>query len=181
MTAVDWIIVAVLAGSVLTGLAQGFIRSACTAAGLIGGLILAAWNYQSIGLPLSRTVHDNQIANAIGFLLITVAVMTVGFLLGLFLSHLLHKMGFGCLDRLAGALFGLVQGVITVTAGMLITLAFYPQQGWLAQSKLPPYFFRVCHLSTHVTPNGLANKVQDELKTLEAASPEWMHRQTSTE
>lgn len=181
MTAVDWIIVALLAGSVLTGLVQGFVRSVCTAAGLIGGLILAAWNYQSIGLPLARAVHDNQIANAIGFLLITVAAMTLGLLFGVLLSHLLHKMGLGCLDRIVGAVFGLVQGVITVTAGMLITLAFYPQESWLVRSKLPPYFFRVCHLSTHVTPNGLANKIQDELKTLEAASPEWMHRQIPTE
>jgi membrane protein required for colicin V production len=174
----DWIIIAMLAGSVLTGLLQGLVRSVFAAAGLIGGLILAAWNYQSIGLPLTRTVQDPQLANAIGFLIILITVLLLGVLLGSFLSHLLHEMGLGCLDRIAGALFGLAQGILVITVGILITLAFYPTQKWLADSRLPPYFFRVCHLSTHVTPNGLAQKVQGELKILEEASPDWMHRQT---
>jgi len=178
VTVADWTIVALLAGFVLTGLMQGLVRSIFTAAGLIAGLILAAWNYQAIGLPLTRFVDDSQLANAIGFLIITITVLLLAVLLGSFIAHLLHKMGLGCLDRIAGAIFGLAQGVLVVTVAILVTLAFYPKQKWLAESRLPPYFFRVCHLSTHVTPNGLAGKVQGELKILEGASPDWMHRQT---
>lgn len=176
MTTVDWIIVVLLAGSVLAGLMQGFVRAVCAAAGLLGGLVLAAWNYPSIGQPISQIVKDLQLANAIGFLLITIAVLAVGVFIGVILSHALHKMGLGCLDRLAGAIFGMMQGVIVVTVGMIVTLAFYPKAAWLTESRLPPYFFRVCHLSTHVTPDGLADKVQSELKTLQEASPNWMHR-----
>ena len=45
MTWVDWVIVVVLAVAMLGGLAQGFLRSACSLAGLFLGLALAAWNY----------------------------------------------------------------------------------------------------------------------------------------
>lgn len=178
MTTVDWIIVVLLAGSALVGLLQGFVRSVFTAAGIVGGLILASWNYQGIGRPLTGPLHDSQLANAIGFLVITGGVMIVGALLGSFFSRLLHKMGLGCIDRIVGAVFGLVQGFIVVTVAILVTVAFYPKQAWLTESRLPRYFFSACHLSTHVTPDSLAQKVQDELKILEAASPDWLHRAT---
>ncbi len=41
MTIVDWIIVAVLAGSVLAGIVQGFFRSVFSLGGVILGLMLA--------------------------------------------------------------------------------------------------------------------------------------------
>ena len=45
MTWVDWAIVIVLAVTVIGGLTQGLFRSVCSLAGLIFGLLLAAWNY----------------------------------------------------------------------------------------------------------------------------------------
>ena len=44
LTLVDWIIVIVLAGAVLAGLARGFFRSVFSLVGLIAGVALAAWN-----------------------------------------------------------------------------------------------------------------------------------------
>ncbi|MDE3188179.1 MAG: CvpA family protein [Acidobacteriota bacterium] len=175
MTLVDWIIVALLAGAVLGGLAQGFLRSVFSLGGLILGLVLAAWNYQRIGTVLRHAVHNEKAANAIGFLLIALVVMAVAAMTGSLLSKALHKIGLGCLDRLAGALFGLFQGAVIVTLGILVTVAFFPKTQWLTESRLPKYFFGACHLSTHLSPDKLAQRVRQELKTLEEASPEWMH------
>lgn len=175
MTLVDWIIVAILAASVIGGLAQGFFRSAFSLGGLILGLVLAAWNYHWVAAILVTFLRSPMLSNAVAFLLIAIVIMAVAHLAGGLLSKLFHTIGLGCLDRLAGGLFGLFQGALLVTLCILVTLAFFPGAAWLTQSKLPKHFFGACHLSTHVSPSGLAERVRQELKTLEATSPQWMH------
>ena len=70
MTWVDWVIVIVLAASVIGGLSQGLFRSVCSLGGLILGLVLAAWNYGRVAAMVLPVVHSDAIADAIGFLLI---------------------------------------------------------------------------------------------------------------
>jgi len=57
LTLVDWIIVIVLAGAVLAGIARGFFRSAFSLAGLIVGVTLASWNYWRLATVVRRFIH----------------------------------------------------------------------------------------------------------------------------
>ncbi|MGB7549212.1 MAG: CvpA family protein [Terracidiphilus sp.] len=175
MTLADWIIVVILAGAVVSGLTQGFLRSVFSLGGLLLGLVLAAWNYGRVAAWLKPLVRVEHVASAVAFLLIAIAVMVLCGVVGSILSKAVHKIGLGCLDRLAGAVFGLFQGALLVTACILVTLAFFPQSQWLTASRLPKYFFGACHLSTHLSPESLAERVRRELNTLEKASPVWMH------
>jgi membrane protein required for colicin V production len=175
MTVVDWIIVLILAGAVLAGIAQGFLRSVFSLGGLLLGLVLAAWNYPGVAKFLNTLIHNDQVSNTIGFLLIAMVVMAVAALLGGFLSKAFHKLGLGCLDRLAGAIFGFFQGALLVTVCILVTVAFFPETEWLTKARMPQYFFGACHLSTHVSPKILAEHVREDLNRLESESPAWMH------
>lgn len=172
---VDWAIVIVMVLSVLGGLSQGFFRAVFSLGGLVLGLALAEWNYPIVAAPMKPLVHSEEIADIIGFLLVALLVMTVAGVLGAVLSKTVHKIGLGCLDRIAGGIFGFFQGVLLVTLAILVTVAFYPQAHWLVDAKLPRHFFAACHLSTHVSPDELARRVRAGLKTLEGETPEWMH------
>jgi membrane protein required for colicin V production len=175
MSVVDWMIVAILAASVLAGLAQGFFRSAFSLGGLILGLVVAAWNYPRVSAVLKPIVRNEQVSNAIGFLLIALVVAALVAAVGVLLSKAFQKIGLGCLDSLAGAIFGLFQGALLVTVCILVTVAFFPDTDWLTQSRLPRYFFGACHLSTQISPSGLADLVRGDLNRLEQESPAWMH------
>ncbi len=175
MTWVDWTIVIVLAVSLLGGLSQGFLRAACSLCGLIFGLAAAAWNYARVAVLLVPLVRVEAIADAIGFLLIALLIMALANVVGAVLSKTLRRMGLGCLDRIAGGVFGLLQGVLLITLGLLVALAFFPKAQWLADSRLPKLFFGVCHLSTSVTPHELSERVRNGLLILEQHSPEWLH------
>jgi membrane protein required for colicin V production len=175
MTVVDWIIVALIAGSVLAGIAQGFLRSVFSLGGILLGLVVAAWNYESVAALIKTIVHNSQVANAVAFLMIALIVTAVAAVVGVFLSKALHQLGLGCLDRLAGAIFGFFQGAVLVTICILVTVAFFPETQWLTQARLPRYFFKACHLSTNVTPSTLAEHIRDDLNRLERESPAWMH------
>ena len=90
-------------------------------------------------LPIVRV---EAVANAIGFLLIALLVMAVANIIGAVMSKTLHRMGLGCLDRLAGGVFGFLQGALLVTLCILVIVAFFPKAHWLAEARLPKLFFR---------------------------------------
>jgi membrane protein required for colicin V production len=175
MAPVDWTIVIVIALAVLGGLSRGFFRSACSLGGLLLGLSVAAWNYGRVAQLLLPVVRIEQVADAIGFLLIALCVMALAGLVGDLLAGVLHSMGLGILDRLAGAAFGFFQGALLVMLVILVTVAFFPQAHWLVTAKLPRKFFGACHLSTHMSPEELARRVRQGLRTLEEESPRLMH------
>jgi len=175
MTWVDWVILAVVAAATVGGLAQGFIRTVFSLGGLIFGLTLAAWNYAHLAALFRPIVKIDAVANAIGFLVIALLVMGIANLVGGFIARTFHRLGLGCLDGLAGAVFGFVQGAVLVMVCILVTVAFFPSEHWLAEARLPKIFFGACHLSTHVTPGELGERVRTGLRLLEHESPQWMH------
>jgi membrane protein required for colicin V production len=175
MELVDWAIVLILALAVMGGLAQGFLRSFFALGGLLLGLALAAWNYGLIAAALLPVVRIEAVANAVGALLIALFVMVLAGVVGGILAKAIHCMGLGCLDRIAGAVFGFFQGALLVTLFILVVVAFFPRAHWLAEARLPRLFFGACNLSTRMSPAELASRVQEQLKMLEEESPRWMH------
>jgi membrane protein required for colicin V production len=173
---VDWIILAVLLGAVLGGMAQGLFRTVCSLAGLILGVALACWNYARVAVVFKPIVEVDGIADVIGFLLIAVLVMCLANLTGIMLSKMFRWMGLGCIDMLGGAIVGFVQGALLVTIGVLVTVAFFPQTAWLTQAELPRFFIGACHLSTSLTPDDLSERVRQGLKTLNHDTPQWMQK-----
>jgi membrane protein required for colicin V production len=175
MAWVDWAIVIVLLITVLQGLEQGIIRSVCSLGGLAAGLILAAWNYAWLGALIVHLVRFDALANTIAFLLIAILVMWLVGRLGGILSAAVHRIGLGCLDRIAGAVFGFFKGALLVTLCILVTLAFFPSSHWLSRARLPRRFFGVCHLSMRTSPAELKMRIQRGLDMLERESPQWLH------
>lgn len=175
MSLVDWIVIIVMAAAVLGGLAQGFFRSACALGGLIAGLAIAAWNYQRLAALLIPLVRIQALANTITFLLIAFLVMALFAVVGNLLARALRLLGLGCLDGLAGAVFGFFQGALAIVIGILVLVAFFPQIHWIADARVPRMFFGACHLSANLTPDELAQRVRSGLEKWENESPAWLH------
>jgi membrane protein required for colicin V production len=172
MAWIDWVIVIIMASAVIGGLSQGFFRSAFGLAGLLVGLATASWNYGRVAAIFLPLVRLHSVADVIGFLLIALLIMAVFAIIGAILARAFRLIGLGCLDSLAGAIFGFFQGVILVTLGILALAAFFPDTQWLEKARLPKLFFGACHLSTHISPAELAHRVRDGLKILEHDSRE---------
>jgi len=175
MTLVDWAVVIIMASAVIAGMAQGFFRSVCSLGGLVLGLAVAAWNYgrlAAIFLPLFRIA---AVANTIAFLVIALLVMALIGFIGNLLAKAFKMIGLGWLDSIAGAVFGVFQGVVLVVVFILVIVAFFPQEQWLAESSLPRMFFGALHVSTHVTPSELSSRVHSGLREVEEESQRLLH------
>jgi membrane protein required for colicin V production len=157
------------------GFAQGFFRSVFSLGGLVVGLAVAEWNYPMIAVPLNRLVQSEEISDIIAFILIAIVIMAIASIVGNFFAKAIKSIGLGCLDRLAGGIFGFFQGILLVTLAILVTVAFYPQAHWLVESRLPRHFFAALHLSTHASPEQLAQRVLAGLRSIEGEAPVWLH------
>ncbi len=175
MTLVDWAVVIIMISAVIAGMAQGFFRSVCSLGGLVLGLAAAAWNYEHLAGVFLPVFRIPAVANTIAFLLIALLVMFLIGLIGNLLAKALKMIGLGWLDRIAGGVFGFFQGIVLVVVFILVIVAFFPQEQWLAESTLPRMFFGALHVSTHMTPSELAGRVRSGLRAVENESQHLLH------
>ena len=122
---------------------------------------LAAWNYGRIAVSAQAPrAQSKRSRTAIGFLLIAVVVMVLAGILGVLLSKAFQKVGLGCLDSLAGAIFGFFQGALLVTVchpGHGGFLSRIPSG--LTQVAAAEVFFWRLPSEHHVSPSWLAERV----------------------
>jgi membrane protein required for colicin V production len=115
MTLVDILIWAVVLIFVAKGFWRGLVREVCTLAGLIAGG-WAAFRYSS---PLAEAVRPfihlpQHVAGAISFLVIFFLVGLLFFLVGYLLTVVFKIMLLGGINRIGGALFGLLEGAFVL-------------------------------------------------------------------
>jgi membrane protein required for colicin V production len=175
MTLVDWAVVIIMVSAIIAGMIQGFFRSVCSLGGLIMGLALAAWNYGKLARVFLPVVRIPAVANTIAFLLIALVVMALIGLIGNLLAKAFKTIGLGWLDGIAGGIFGFLQGVLLVVVFILVIVAFFPQEQWLAESTLPRMFFGALHVSTNMTPSELSERVRSGLRAVEEESQRLLH------
>jgi membrane protein required for colicin V production len=174
MNLVDIAIVLLVVLSAVHGFRSGLIQSFFSLLGLIAGIAVASWNYKRFAFELAPTVHSLPLAEAIGFCLIALVVMLVAGVLGMLVKGLVHGVGLGWLDRLAGLVFGLLRGAVLVTLCIVTLAAFYPDTRWLGDAQLARYFLGTAHLTTEMTPEELKFKILNGLQVMESGAEKWL-------
>jgi membrane protein required for colicin V production len=174
MNLADLLIVIVLVVSVISAFAKGFFVEVFSLAGVFLGLFIAAANYGGFALWVLRVVHNREAANLIAFLLIVLVVMVVASIVGRLLRGLFRSVGLGIVDRLLGAVFGLVEGCVVVTLVLMGIVAFLPRQDWLSNSRLAPVFLTAAHGGSQVVPFALGEEIRQGLQALRMSQPNWL-------
>ena len=175
MSVVDIVIVLLIVLSAMHGFSSGLIQSAFSLFGLIAGIAVASWHYRRFAYELAPMVHSRALAEAIWFCLIALAVMLVAGVLGMLCKGLVHGIGLGWLDKLAGFIFGLLRGAVLVTLCIVTLAAFFPDTSWLGNAQLARYFLGTAHLTTQMTPEELKLRIEMGLRVLERDVPDWLH------
>jgi membrane protein required for colicin V production len=127
MTFFDFIVLTLIAASVVAGALRGIVKALLTLAALIIGLLIAARGYGVAGAVLSglRIVESAEAANAGGFLLIMIIALAGGFVGGRFIAGGLRRVRLRWFDHLLGGAFGLLRG-LAVCSILYLTLTAFP-------------------------------------------------------
>ena len=127
MTFFDFIVLALVAASVVAGALRGIVKALLTLAALIIGLLIAARGYAAVGAVIRglRIVESTEAANACGFLLIVIIALVGGFLAGRLVSGGLRRVRLEWFDRVLGGAFGLLRGLAACSV-LYLTLTAFP-------------------------------------------------------
>lgn len=124
MNWLDIAVLVILGVSAFNGLRQGLIKTALSLAGLIIGIILAGQFYQQLA-GLLAFIPNEDIANIAAFILILVGVMVIASILARLLKFAVSVVLLGWVNRLGGAVFGLVLGAIFLSAILATWAKFF--------------------------------------------------------
>ena len=143
ISAVDWILLAVLGLSLLLGLWRGIVQEVLSLVGWVAAFYVSQMYAPMAAAWLPMEGSSQMLRYAAGFVVVFVAVLVATVLVSWVVKKLVSAVGLGPLDRLLGSLFGLMRGVVillavTVFVGMTPmreTEAWKQAQGaqWLQQ------------------------------------------------
>ncbi len=174
MSAFDWLLIAILAISVVQAFFRGLVLALFSIFGLAAGILLAGWNYPVLAPYLQRFLSSPAVANAAAFLLIAIGVMVIVAIAGRLLHNAAHAIGLGFFNRLGGAAFGLARGWLVCVAVLTAVTAFLPTADWLRNSRLAPYFLAGAHAVSFVVPHDLEQLILDGATELKHKAPDWI-------
>lgn len=155
MPVADIAIAIVVVISVAIGIFRGFVKEAIS----VATLLVAAWAAMSFG-PHAGRLGDAFIASDglqlwLGRILVFVAVLALGGLVGWGFSRLVRLSVLSGTDRALGGLFGFCRGALLI--GVFILggqLASFDRDAWWQDSRLIPYGMIVAEWIRIMAPKG---------------------------
>jgi membrane protein required for colicin V production len=134
----DIVLLILLALSAFNGFVQGLIKAALSLVGIIIGVLLAGNLYQPLS-DLLGFIPNEDIADIVAFLLILVGVMVIANLLARLLKTVATIVMLGWVNRLGGAIFGMLVGAIFLSA-ILATWAKFFGSDTVTESVIASFF-----------------------------------------
>lgn len=116
----DWICVAILLTSLLVGAWRGLVVEVLSLASWVAAFFLAQLLAPDVAAKLPMAGAAEPVRYAAGFVLVFVATLVAGALVGFVVSKLLSAVGLGALNRLLGAAFGVLRGVVLILAATVV-------------------------------------------------------------
>ncbi len=138
MSGIDMTVVAIIVLFTLIGAWRGLFKEILSLIGIVLGVMAA---FQAHGVVekvlLGFFPHFPGICRITSMVIIFLVVTSVVGLMSLFLRKMVVVTGMGAIDRVLGALFGLVRAMIVASAFLIAIVAAFPQgRYWVEQSPV---------------------------------------------
>lgn len=131
MTAIDLILLGIIAVALVTGWMRGFVRQVGTVAGIIFGILVCRmFGGEVADFFVSRGSEHASIARACVYAVVFVAVFLSCNLLARLMSSILKAVKLGIVDRAAGALMRAFLWLLFASLAINIYLGICPADQW---------------------------------------------------
>ncbi|OYU43532.1 MAG: colicin V synthesis protein [Burkholderiales bacterium PBB4] len=120
MVVVDWIFLGTLLVSMLVGAWRGLVFEMISVGSWIAAFVLAQWFAPAVAHWLPISSDNEALRYGLGFLMVFVGTIFAGGLIAFVVKKLLAAVGLSPADRMLGAIFGVVRGIVILLALTLI-------------------------------------------------------------
>lgn len=155
MNWLDIVIVLIVAFFAATAFSAGLIRELVTLVSAVAGVVVAGLFHDDLARDVLVFIDDEMAAKAVGFLVLLGAIFLAGQLIAIMLKQVATILLLGWADRLGGALFGVLKGLVVVEV-LLILFVTYPQLGLddaIEDSSLATVFLDAIPVLLLILPN----------------------------
>jgi membrane protein required for colicin V production len=151
----DWLLIGIMAASVLTAAWRGFVQELISLASVVAGIVVAALGYRQAATWFEDLTKSHEVALGAGFLALFVGTLIVGWLVAYLARRLIKSTGLQWFDRFLGAAFGLVRGVIVDSILLMVMVAFAIKPEVVQRSVFSPYVATGARVLVLAMPSGL--------------------------
>jgi membrane protein required for colicin V production len=167
MNPFDIVICVVLVYCLIRGIFRGLVKEISSLVGVLAGFWAGYTYYGMLARPLAQWISNPAYRSILGFILIFSAVFILISLLGVIMRYLLSIVFLGWVDRISGALFGLLKGVLITSVLLLVFTAFLPKNSPLVQdSLLSPHLMRVSEQMAKALSSDMKFEFSHKLKEI---------------
>jgi len=134
----NWLDIVIIVGIAITtfvGLKIGLIKAVLSLAGLIVGVVLARFFYIPLSEQLSF-IPQAALAKVAAFAIIMIGVMIIAGVLAMVLKWIASVIMLGWVNRIGGAVFGLMLGVILCGTLLALWVKFFGAGEVITNSSL---------------------------------------------
>jgi membrane protein required for colicin V production len=140
LTALDWLALTVVVASLLLGMWRGLLYEVLALAGWVLAFLAARWAASVVGAWLPMGESPEPLRHAAGFALVFIAVAFGCGVLATLARRAAKAIGVRPVDRLFGALFGVLRGaLILLVLAALLLLTPMREEPWWRQSLVAPW------------------------------------------
>jgi len=174
----DYLLLALIGGSVLAGLIKGLARSVIGLVAAIAGFLCGLWFYGVVGSFFYEYLSSRRLAHLVGFTLIFLGIVLLGVVLAAVIGRLLKWARLSWLDHLMGGAFGVLRGALVAAALIVAIMAFAPKPPprSVAGSRLAPYLLEAARWVVAAAPYEVRQGFQESYDRLKELSEEVLPR-----
>jgi membrane protein required for colicin V production len=135
MTVFDYIVIAVVAASVLLGIWRGVVGEIIALVAWVLAFFAARWWGDEVANSVLNAISDPALRLVAAWVLIFIVVLMLMALLRLAIRGLLKALGLSPTDRLLGMIFGVARGLVIVLALVVVgSMTMAAQQKWWVEA-----------------------------------------------
>lgn len=172
MNPFDILMITILAYGLIRGVFRGLVREIASIVGVLGGFYAAYAFYPQAARLMAPWVANAAYLNILSYMAIFAAVVIVVGVLAVVIKYLLNIAYLGWVDRVGGALFGLVKGLLVVAVVFIVLTAFLPKgTPFIKNAALAPPAAAVSEIMATVLSKDMKEKFVIKLKDLKQSWP----------
>jgi membrane protein required for colicin V production len=168
MTVLDVAMIVITGFCLIRGIFRGLIKEISSIVGVLTGYYAAYTYYDYPAKLLSQWLSNTGYINLLSFFIIFCLVFLIISILGVIIKYLLSISHLGWADRISGAVFGLIKGILIASILLLALTTFLPKGAPVVKkSFLAPHVALISETMVKVVPKQMKQQFKIKFKELQ--------------
>ena len=170
MNFLDILLIGIVAIFFIRGIFRGLVKEVLSLTAVVLGVFLAS-RYQHLLVPhLELYIKSEMTVDALAYVSVFLGTVIIFWLLAKFIRSVLDISLLGWVDRTAGGVFGLIEGVLIGLILLTFVQAFAPESRWFKESYIAPRSQHMVGIVVELTPESMRDTLRS--KGFELPSPQ---------